>query len=176
MYFSLCIWLFKNFEKLFYLTYIFHVCTIYIYIYGILPSQEGHMICCYQHSWQWGTLTCFLVSQHLRMKMPLIHLLLYAAISIGSLHGSDLSWVIDLNEDGNENYLRKHGTELADLATCKHMTSPNGRYVPPTQVSHLEIRIGRKGAAPPWADETYIYSIYVVCTVLPVCLRWPTWV
>ena len=67
--------------------------------------------------------------------MPLIHLLLYAAISIGSLHGSDLSWVIDMEKNGA--YLTDR-TELVALATCRHMTSPNSRYVPPTEVSHLK--------------------------------------
>ena len=57
------------------------------------------------------------------LKMPRIHLLLYAAISIGSLYGSDMSWVIDLSESRNTNYLRNKGTELVDLATCKQMAN-----------------------------------------------------
>ena len=96
--------------------------------------------------------------------MPLIHVLLYAAINIGSLRGQDVSshvWglgdpspslVIDLNEnntdyldylveviDLNENNLTTYldylvESELVDLANCNV-----SRYVPPTQVSHLKI-------------------------------------
>ena len=75
------------------------------------------------------------MSPTLRTKMPLIHLMLYATIGIGSLDGSDLSWVVDLNEDWNEDYLLNFGTKV-DLASCKHMTRHNSRYVPPSQVSH----------------------------------------
>ena len=53
--------------------------------------------------------------------MVLIHLLLLVFLGIGRLSGSDLGWVIDLDEEKNQDYL-DHGqwSPSLNMSNCIH--------------------------------------------------------